>query len=112
MFGIIARAAADCHPQSFRMRKIPMAALAAPVHKPDFFQVGNQLSHLARHSSIKIVSWTFADVKQAEISQVMGGFDGGAERFKLVVRVATIHGFRFMARQLNLQLHRRCVVLK
>jgi hypothetical protein len=97
MFGVIARASTDCHPQSFRMREIPMAALAAPVHKPDFFQVGNQLSHFARHSSIKIVSRMFTDVKQAEISQGMGYFDGGAERFELVVRVATIHRLRFVA---------------
>ena len=40
------------------------------------------------------------------------GVDGGAERFKFVVRIATIHGFRFVACQLNLQLHQRCVVLK
>ena len=38
------------------MRKVPMAALAAPVFKPGLFQVGNQLSHFARHFSIKIVS--------------------------------------------------------
>src|SRR5579863_881616 len=38
------------------MREVSMAALAAPVHKPDFFQVGNQPSHFARHFSIKVVS--------------------------------------------------------
>jgi hypothetical protein len=35
------------------MRKIPVAALAASVHKSGLFQVGNQLSHFARHFSIK-----------------------------------------------------------
>ncbi len=35
-----------------------MAALAAPVHETGLFKVGNQLSHFARHFSIKIVSHT------------------------------------------------------
>jgi hypothetical protein len=30
-----------------------VAAFAAPVHKASLHQVGNQLSHLARHFSIK-----------------------------------------------------------
>jgi len=38
------------------MREIPMAAHAAPVHKSGFFQVGNQLSHFARHFSVNLVS--------------------------------------------------------
>jgi hypothetical protein len=45
------------------MRKIPMAALAAPVHKSGFFQVGYQLSHFARHFSINLVSQLFKAVK-------------------------------------------------
>jgi hypothetical protein len=56
MLGIITRAAADCHPQALRMRKVPMAAFAASVHKASCFQIGNQLSHFARHFSIRIVS--------------------------------------------------------
>src|ERR1700722_10401553 len=63
MFGVIASTAADCHPQTFRMREIPMAAFAATVHKSRFFQVGNQLSHFARHYSIKLVSQLFKAVK-------------------------------------------------
>ena len=41
VLGVVAGITAHQHPQSFRMNKIPMAALAATVHKPDFFQVGN-----------------------------------------------------------------------
>jgi len=68
MLGVIARAAADCHPQTLRVRKVPMAALAAPVHKPDLFQVGYQLANLARHFSIKVVSQRFAVVNDVQIS--------------------------------------------
>ena len=56
MLGVITRAAADCHPQPFCVREIPMTAFPAPIDKSGFFQVGNQLSHFARHFSIKIVS--------------------------------------------------------
>jgi hypothetical protein len=38
------------------MREVPVAALAAPVGKTGSCQVGNQLAHLAGHSSIKTVS--------------------------------------------------------
>jgi hypothetical protein len=62
MLGVIARATANGHPQALRMREIPVAAFAAPVHKAGFFQVGNQLSHFARHFSIRVVSQKFADV--------------------------------------------------
>jgi hypothetical protein len=47
--GVISRAPIDQHAQSFGMREIPVAAFAAPVHKTGFFQVGDQLSHFARH---------------------------------------------------------------
>jgi len=73
MLGVIARAATDRHPQPLRMRKVPMASLAAPVYKPGLFQVGNQLSHFARHFSIKIVSQRFASVKAN--GNVRRGFD-------------------------------------
>ena len=33
------------------MNEVPVTALAAPVHKSGFLQVGNQLAHLARHVS-------------------------------------------------------------
>ena len=79
MLGVVARAATDCHPQSFGVREVPMAALAAPVHKAGFFQVGDQLSHFARHSSIKIVSQRFADVKQEKSAKGRDFFHGGAE---------------------------------
>jgi hypothetical protein len=41
MPGIVARAAADGHPNTSRMRKIPVAAFASPVHKPGLFQIGD-----------------------------------------------------------------------
>ena len=58
VLGVVTGAAAHCHPQSFRVREVPMTAFAAPVHKPGLFQVGNQLANLARHFSIKSVSQT------------------------------------------------------
>jgi hypothetical protein len=48
------------------MNEIPMAALAAPVHKSGFFQVGHQLSHFARHFSINLVSHLFKAVKRGK----------------------------------------------
>jgi len=63
MLGIITDIAAHRHPFSFRMRKIPMAAPAASVHKPSLFQVSYQLANLARHLSIKVVSQLFKTVK-------------------------------------------------
>lgn len=83
MLGVIARAAADCHPQTLRMRKVPMAALAAPVHKPDFFQVGNQLSQFARHFSIKVVSQRFAVVNDVQISRATAFFSRRREVFRV-----------------------------
>jgi hypothetical protein len=56
------------------MNVVPMAALATPVHKTGFFQVGNQLSHFARHFSIKMVSQRFAVVNYVQISQATGFF--------------------------------------
>lgn len=104
MFGIITRAAADCHPQTSRMREVPMAALAAPVHKAGLFQVGYQLSHFARHSSIKIVSQTFVDVNNAsESAKRRNFFDGGAERFQFMVSVFLMFGFRFVAGEFHPQ---------
>jgi len=63
MLGVIAPAAANGDPQALRMREISMAALATPVHKTGFFQVGYQLSQFTRHFSINLVSDRFADVK-------------------------------------------------
>jgi hypothetical protein len=55
MPGVIVRTTADGHPQPFGMHEVPVAALAAPVHKTGFFQVGHQVSHFARHFSIRLV---------------------------------------------------------
>ena len=105
------------------MREVPMASLAAPVYKSGFFQVGNQLSHFARHFSIKIVSLLFGGVKhngnvrrgfdsRFEFNGAMGFFHGGAELFKFVVRVAAMDGFGFVAgelpQSLPLRLQRTC----
>ena len=64
MLGVAAGISTHRHPQSFRMNKIPMAALAVPVHKPGFFQVGYQLADFSRHFSINLVSQLFKTVKQ------------------------------------------------
>jgi hypothetical protein len=45
-----------------------MAALAVPVHKPGFFQVGCQLANLSRHSSINLVSQLFKTVKRLNLA--------------------------------------------
>jgi hypothetical protein len=68
MLGIVTGVTAHRHPQSFRMNKIPMAALAAPALKPGLFQVGYQLANLARHLSIKIVSQLFKTVKRLNLA--------------------------------------------
>jgi hypothetical protein len=72
MFGIIARAAADGDPQPLRVGEVPMAALATPVHKAGLFQVGYQLSHFTRHSSIKLVSQGNAGVKREQARRAIG----------------------------------------
>jgi hypothetical protein len=62
------------------MHEVPVAAFAAPVHEPGLFQVGNQLSHLSRHFSIKLVSQWFAVVKArtlVSINSTRGFFRGG-----------------------------------
>jgi hypothetical protein len=69
MLGIVTGMATHRHPLSFRMRKVPMAALAASVHKPGFFQVGYQLANLSRHFSIKLVSQLFKAVKQLNFAR-------------------------------------------
>jgi hypothetical protein len=53
-----------------------MAALAAPVHKSGFFQVGNQLSHFARHFSINLVSQLFKAVKCGHAERVWVSYIG------------------------------------
>jgi len=73
VLGVIARATANCHPQPIRMREIPMAALAAPVHKSSIFQVGYQLSHFARHFSINVVSHLSKAVKCGQVWRVTSG---------------------------------------
>ena len=73
MLGVVTGMAAYRHPQPFRMREIPMAALAASVHKSGFFQVGYQLSHFARHFSIKLVSQLFEAVKCGHAGRVTSG---------------------------------------
>jgi hypothetical protein len=49
MFRIIAWVPADCHPNSLRMHKIPVAAFATTILEPGLFQIGYQLSHFSRH---------------------------------------------------------------
>src|ERR1700729_3654280 len=49
MPGVVTWLTADGRPHPFGMFKIPMAAFAAAIEKPCLFQVGNQLSDLARH---------------------------------------------------------------
>ena len=56
MLGVITRAATQRYPHPFRMREVPVAALAAPVGKTGSCQIGNQLAQLTRHFSIKTVS--------------------------------------------------------
>ena len=46
------------------MREIPMTAFAAPAHESGPFQISDQLTYLARHFSIKLVS-QFAGVEPA-----------------------------------------------
>jgi len=66
MLGVVAWAAAQRHPHASRVCEIPMAALAAAIHKPRPFQVGNQLANLARHFSIKLVSRPFTAVNRGQ----------------------------------------------
>ena len=54
------------------MGEIAVAALAAPVHKAGVFQVGYQLSHFARHFSIRMVSQGLAGVKPVKFRPVTG----------------------------------------
>ena len=68
MLGVVAGIPTHRHPQSFRMNKIPMAALAAPALKPGLFQVGYQLANLARHFSINLVSQLFKTVKPLNLA--------------------------------------------
>jgi hypothetical protein len=65
---VLAGLPAYCGARPARMNEIPMAAFAAPVHKSGFFQVGNQLSHFARHCSINLVSQLFEAVKYGKVS--------------------------------------------
>ena len=66
MLCIIPRAAADGDAPPLWVGEIPVAAFATTVHKAGIFQVGDQLSHLARHFSIKIVSLKLALVNCSE----------------------------------------------
>jgi hypothetical protein len=51
-----------------------MAALSAPVQKPGLFEIGNQLSHFARHFSIKMVSQRLARVNQVKGVTILARF--------------------------------------
>ena len=77
------RIPAQRNARSFGMLEIPMAALAAPVHKSGFLQVGNQLSHLARHISINLVSQLFSAVNRLKNDSVGAGeiFHRAVSRF-------------------------------
>ena len=59
---VVARLPRDRHHRAGGMNKVAVAAFAATVRKPSAFQVSNQLSNLARHRSIKVVSQVFASV--------------------------------------------------
>jgi len=80
--GIVAGLSAERDTRSARMNVIPMAALAAPVYKTGFFQLGNQLSQFSRPFSIRMVSYKFAGVNAP--SQPGGVFvRGGAQRLQV-----------------------------
>src|SRR5437899_2172480 len=60
---VVAGTATQRHPYALSMTEIPVTALAAAIHEAGSFQVRNQLAHLARHFSIKLVSQPFTGVK-------------------------------------------------
>jgi hypothetical protein len=66
---VVTGLSADGDTRASLVNEVPMAAFATAVHKPGLFQVRNQLSHFARHLSIKIVLHDFAGVNLAKNSR-------------------------------------------